>query len=332
MRIDPVSELVSVIVPAFNAAPYLALTLDSIARQTHQHLEVIVVDDGSTDTTAEIARAFARRDRRFCLLQQDNRGVASARNRAIEAARGRLIAPCDSDDLWTRDKLQLQLAAWVQSGPRTGLVYCWSRVIDAAGRVVRYDTPHNVEGNALAQMCRGNLVGNGSAPLMLRQAVLACGGYDPGLQARGLQGCEDLKLYAALAAKHDFGLARHYCVDYRHTVTNMSSNWRRMLASYDLVSGDIARAHPEYRDSCRLGRGDLQDWLRRRAVTDRGWARALAIHLDFALRMPVYAHKTLYWTHLRPKLTACRARQEPAEPASSPRPGLHPRQAGEAKP
>jgi glycosyltransferase involved in cell wall biosynthesis len=295
-------ELVSVIVPAFNAAAYLGQTLDQIRRQSHERIEVIVVDDGSSDATATIAQGFVERDRRFRLLRQSNHGVAHARNRAIEAARGRFIAPCDGDDLWTENKLEAQLASWLEAGPRTGLVYCWSRVIDGAGRTLRYECPQTIEGDAFARMCRGNLVGNGSAALMLREAVLACGGYDPSLQARGLQGCEDLKLYTAIAERYAFAVTRQYCVGYRHTPDNMSGNWRRMLGSYDHVSAERIQTHPEVEALCRLGRADLQDWLRRRAVTHHKWAQALAIHLDFAAHMPLYAHKTLYWTHIRPRL------------------------------
>jgi glycosyltransferase involved in cell wall biosynthesis len=91
---------VSVITPAFNAAPYVRETLDSVLAQTFTDFEVIVVDDGSTDETAAIVDWYAQRDPRVRVVRQANRGIAAARNTAIAHARGRFLALLDSDDLW----------------------------------------------------------------------------------------------------------------------------------------------------------------------------------------------------------------------------------------
>ena len=85
--------LVSVIIPAYNAAHFLPETLQSACRQTYPSIEIIVVDDGSTDGTADAVRAATAADRRIRLIRQANAGVAAARNTAIEAARGEFLAP-----------------------------------------------------------------------------------------------------------------------------------------------------------------------------------------------------------------------------------------------
>lgn len=102
-------DLVSVITPAFNASAYLPATIESCLAQTHASLELLVVDDGSTDDTAEIARHYAASDSRVRVFRIPNSGVAAARNVAIQFAQGEVLALLDSDDLWMPDYLEQQL-------------------------------------------------------------------------------------------------------------------------------------------------------------------------------------------------------------------------------
>lgn len=99
---------VSIVIPAYNAAAYLAATLRSVLNSTYTDYEVVVVDDGSTDETAAIARTF---DERVRLISQTNRGMSASRNRGIDASDSEFIALLDSDDIWHPRKLALQVAA-----------------------------------------------------------------------------------------------------------------------------------------------------------------------------------------------------------------------------
>ena len=99
-------RLVSVIIPVYNGARYLREALESVFAQTYRPFEVIVVDDGSSDDSGKIAQSFP--DVRY--IHQANQGVAAARNNGIEAARGEFLAFIDQDDLWTPEKLKLQIA------------------------------------------------------------------------------------------------------------------------------------------------------------------------------------------------------------------------------
>ncbi len=105
------SPVISVIVPAYNAQHTLGECVESILRQSFDDLELIIVDDGSSDATAAVAGEFAAQDRRIQIIAQVNLGVSAARNRGLQAARGQYVCVLDADDIWVPDKLDSQLAA-----------------------------------------------------------------------------------------------------------------------------------------------------------------------------------------------------------------------------
>ena len=129
-------ELVSVIIPLYNSAQYITPTLESVLNQTFQNFEIILVDDCSKDNTEEVIRQFAEKDERIKYFRQDkNQGAAVARNRGMDEAQGRYIALLDSDDLWTADKLEKQMA--IIRSQNTGFVYCAYDYVDAVGNQIK---------------------------------------------------------------------------------------------------------------------------------------------------------------------------------------------------
>lgn len=116
MKTEP---MVSVIVPTYNYARFLPRALDSVLAQTYADLEIIVVDDGSTDGTSDVASPYAGKIR---YLRKDNGGVSSARNLGIENSRGRLIAFLDADDAWRPEKLARQVA-FMEANPGCGMSF-----------------------------------------------------------------------------------------------------------------------------------------------------------------------------------------------------------------
>ena len=112
------NPLISVMIGAYNAAPYLGEAIESVFAQDYEPIELIVVDDGSTDGTADVARSFAR----VQLIQQENGGNGAARNRAVESASGELYAFLDADDRFTSGKLMLQKAA-LDADPGLDIVF-----------------------------------------------------------------------------------------------------------------------------------------------------------------------------------------------------------------
>lgn len=124
--------LVSIITPCYNGEKYISQTIRSVLEQTYENWEMIIVDDGSSDGSADIIRSFA--DPRITLLQQENSGSAAARNAGIRAARGRYLALLDADDLWEPEFLKDQLA-FIESN-NAACVCCAYRCIDESGKEV----------------------------------------------------------------------------------------------------------------------------------------------------------------------------------------------------
>ncbi|MEQ1726468.1 MAG: glycosyltransferase family 2 protein [Sphingopyxis sp.] len=234
--------LVSVIVPAFNAEATLAETLGSVAAQSHRHLEILIVDDGSNDATHVIALAFCVGEPRARILPKTNGGVASARNHGIAEAKGDYVALIDADDLWHGDHIAKCLAIAQKSG--CAMVFSCHHCIDAANIIIRSGPQTMVEGTAVHRLAYVNMVGNGSAVMMDRAAALSAGGYDERLRARGAEGCEDYLLQLKLAARGPVAMVPEYLVGYRQHDRAMSCDAERMTASNVLASEMFRRAEP----------------------------------------------------------------------------------------
>jgi glycosyltransferase involved in cell wall biosynthesis len=229
------NPLVSVIVPAFNAASTIAETLQSISRQTYTALEIVVVDDGSTDETADIARRHGQSDQRLRVVAKPNGGVASARNAGIRCSKGAFVAFIDADDLWHPTKIAKQLQVLLAGGTDMALVYAPFRLIDADGKVLASPHKYGVNGWVIHRHFYSNLVGNGSALLVRRSVLEEFGGFDSSLLQQGAEGCEDLLLQLRIAARYRFGEVSEYLVGYRRLPDNMSSNTDQMIRSGTLA-------------------------------------------------------------------------------------------------
>lgn len=261
------TELVTVIIPAYNAEDTLDETLRSVRAQTWRNLEILVIDDGSRDNTLAVAERHAAEDSRVRAIRKDNGGVAEARNLGISQAKGDFIAPVDADDLWHPTKIEKQMAAMAAAGPECGLVYTWFRVIDAESRVMSECGHNEAEGDVVRDLCLTNIVGNGSSPLMRKAAVIEAGGYDPSLRANNAQGCEDLKIYFEIARRHRFAVVKEELTGYRWTPDNMSSDSMKMLRSYDLVMNPMREIYADrYGDEFEWGRRFFMDFLLQRAI------------------------------------------------------------------
>jgi GT2 family glycosyltransferase len=258
----PSAPLVSVIMPAYNAAAFIEAALESALCQTYRHLEIIVVDDGSKDNTAALVETIAKRDSRVCLLRQPNAGVAAARNRAIAASDGEFIAPLDADDLWMPDKIERQVECMRQGGPRVGLVYSWWISIDEENRVLTPGAHWDAQGQVFTALLFCNFIGNASVPLFRRTALEQVGGYNSDLRAQQAQGCEDWELSLRVAEHYEVRCAPGYGCCYRDVADSMAKNCAQMAKSHALVLSEIRRRRPDIAPEIfSWSRGLLLFWL-----------------------------------------------------------------------
>lgn len=162
------NKVLSVIIPVYNSENSVFQTLESVLAQTYRHFEIIIVDDGCTDTSIDICKSFA--DPRIKIIHQQNRGLAGARNTGIRHAQGEYLAFVDSDDLWLPQKLEKHLQHFARS-PKVGVSFSRSSFIDDQGKPLGiYQMPKLCNITPEYLFCR-NPISNGSS-VVIRRAVL----------------------------------------------------------------------------------------------------------------------------------------------------------------
>ena len=183
---------VSVIIPTYNRLPMLKEAVDSVLAQDFEDVELIVVDDGSTDATAEEIKRYGERVR---LLQHfKNRGVSAARNRGILHARGKYLAFLDSDDLWVKGKLKIQVA-FLDDNPHYPLCYTdeiWIR----RGRRVNPKFKHSKYSGWIFEKCLPLCIISPSSAMMRKTLFSKAGLFDEALPV-----CEDYDFWLRVSAR-----------------------------------------------------------------------------------------------------------------------------------
>jgi len=236
---------ITAVIPAYNSAAYITQALDSIAAQTRPVSEIIVVDDGSTDDTADLVRNWAG-PVPLSLVTQKNQGPSAARNRGIRAADGDWIAFLDADDQWTPTKIEEQCAALARH-PTLALVASDMAETDSSGKIT---TPsvldqHDLLGffeeldgaplpDALAALLRKNFIPTGTV-LARRSVLLETGPFNPRIRYG-----EDLELWARIAARHPLTcLPRVHMLRRRHE-SNATGHEIDMLLDLIEVNRNLA--------------------------------------------------------------------------------------------
>ncbi len=246
---------VSVVIPAFNAEAFIRETIESVKAQTVAGVEVIVVDDGSTDRTREEVERFGAPVR---LLRQQRGGAAQARNAGVAAAQGEWLAFLDADDTWLPDKLERQLADAARTG--APLLFTDRLNIGARGPLPerQSDIQPLIEGDIFESLLLGNFITTSSV-LLRREVFDEVGQFsaDPLLPP-----AEDWDLWLRVAHAHRAAACRTPLVRYRHVATGASRNVERMNRARGLV---VERA-------LQLPRGQALSPSRRRQIWSHTWA------------------------------------------------------------
>jgi len=194
MNVMTACPVVSVILPTYNRAAFLAAAVDSVLTQTFQNFELIVVDDGSTDATPDVVQAYS--DQRLVYLRQNNYGRSAARNKAIGHARGSLIAFLDSDDEYLPGKLEMQVA-FMREHPEIGMVYTSAICIDKDGNSIAYSYSASAKGSIYKQVAFFVPITITLPTVMVRREVLE----GTGLFDQEMSRFEDTDLWRRIA-KH----------------------------------------------------------------------------------------------------------------------------------
>lgn len=246
--------LVSVVMPIFNAEPYLRAAVLSLLQQTHRELDVVLVDDGSTDGSAVIASELARSDPRIRVIGLTKSGLSAALNVGIATARGNYVARMDADDVAHPQRIEKQLA-YLQSHPSCVLVGSAMEVIDAEGESLgtRYFAESHQE--IVEQMLRGLFTVSHPTVLVRRDALIAAGGYDASLYP-----CDDYALWLELSHYGELANLREPLLQYRRHERSVSVVNR--VAHHALTIGitnaaRTARGLPPLRNRTARGPNDI---------------------------------------------------------------------------
>jgi glycosyltransferase involved in cell wall biosynthesis len=225
--------LVSVVIPAYNYGHYVTEAVDSVLAQTYPNVEIIVVDDGSTDETPDRLKPYLGK---IVYIRQENQGLSAARNTGIRHARGEWIGLLDADDLWHPGKLEVQLAAADKFGP-AGLV--GSPVAQQMPERLAADPP--VKRLTVADFLT-------STPLTSSSALIRRGCLERvGLFDTSLRSVEDRDMWLRVAAEFPALQVISPCWTYRLHPGQMNRHPRRMRLSYSLVLARFFRQHPQWR-------------------------------------------------------------------------------------
>jgi hypothetical protein len=266
---------ISVIVPAYNVADYILPCLGSVLAQSWPAVECVVVDDGSSDATADRVAALA--DPRIRLLRQANAGVSAARNAGFAASGGDHVMFLDGDDLLHPTALE-RLAGTLADRPEAVAVFGTFLKILPSGAsypgqkpLARHAYP---DGDVLAAMLRGNFLANGGHVLIRRSAAQAIGGFDARLRLS-----EDWEYWCRLAAQGDFAFAGREPEIFSLRVRpgsssgGLSVDWANHLPCLETIAANTAIA----------GRFSASEW---RGIRDAMWAAQMweAGRVNFTMR------------------------------------------------
>jgi GT2 family glycosyltransferase len=227
--------IISVILPVYNGERTIKETIDSVLNQTFLDFELIVINDGSQDSTLEVVSRIV--DSRLKVFSYANAGLAATRNRGISHAIGEYISFIDADDFWTSDKLEAQFKA-LQANPQAAVAYSWTDWIDESGQFLRSGGHITVSGDVYAKLLLRDFIESGSNPLIRKHALAEVGGFDESLAA-----VEDWDMWLRLAAHYEFVCVPSPQILYRVSSNSMSSNiWKMEAGSLRIIERAFTQA------------------------------------------------------------------------------------------
>lgn len=267
------TPLVSVIIPMYNVAEYICDAIESVLAQSYEHFEILCIDDGSPDCSAQLVKGFA--DSRVKLVRQKNRGLAGARNTGLNFAKGKYVALLDADDLWHQDKLKIHVDH-LEHSKDVDISYSPSLFMDDEGNVLKIGQfPKLKSVNAKDILCR-NPVGNGSAAVIrkrlldeISEAVSDDRRKRTEYFDERLRQSEDIEFWLRCALTHyaKFEGVKQPLTYYRINDDGLSANLEKQLSSWHSAMNYNRSKHPRFfRTWFSLAQAYQFRYLARRAV------------------------------------------------------------------
>lgn len=223
--------LISCIITTYNRKNTIKRAIDSVLNQTYRNIELIIVDDASTDGTFEyVAELYGDDDRIIYIINEENTGVSEARNIAVKSARGSWIAFQDSDDEWLPEKLEKQVALIDDSDKEIGLIYCKWKVLFQDGRELEWPASHIPDwyksGYIFFPLLHSSLVSTQTF-LLKKEIFQRVGGFDPSCKA-----AEDWELCTRIAEQYKLILCDEVLVNVYESIVSVNKNRREILRTY----------------------------------------------------------------------------------------------------
>lgn len=233
---------VTVIMPCYNHAKYVGAAIESVLNQTYRNIEVLLIDNVSTDGTKEIIADFAKKDKRVRpIFHKKNIGYEGSINEGFNKATGAYIALTSSDDIWYPEKLKTQMDA-LDSNPSCDIVHAGARLIDGEGKprgknIAEFYRVGQAElsGDVFYAMTRRNICCT-STVLFKKKCLKTCGQFDLALKY-----AHDWWFYIQLAKKHKFLYVNKVLADYRIHSTNLTRNRAIVYGDYYIIHSRLAR-------------------------------------------------------------------------------------------
>jgi len=221
--------LISVILPTYNRANLLANSIQSVLTQTFHQLELLIIDDNSSDCTKKIVQKFQKKDERVIYIKINNNiGAAAARNVGINNSKGKFIAFQDSDDIWKKDKLQKQFQVF-QAYPQTGVVYSRYKIFKNNKVLIRPKDSNLIQGKIHIYLLQGNFIPIHS--LIRREILIKFKGFDESLPR-----FQDWDLWLKISKDYNFSFTRQILVDVFQKKDGISKgSWSKFIQATSII-------------------------------------------------------------------------------------------------
>ncbi len=253
------SQLVSVIMPAYNSAAFLPQAVASVLEQNYDRIELIIIDDASTDNTSLVLEGFAQNSKIIILRSDQCSGPAAARNYGLSKASGDLIAFLDADDIWMPEKLSRQVRE-LEENPGLGWNYCDGLVVDTGLNPMYLISDRNnlPEGMIYEELMLRHPLIIPSGVLIRKEVFDHSGAFDP-----AIHGVEDWDLFLRIARSYKCSCLRQPLFQYRIHGANISRRAGKMEVALGLAYDKLIALHPDLKSvlSGKYHRNVGASWL-----------------------------------------------------------------------